>query len=652
MDSAPIKDDRIEPNTQIGEPDLSRWFSRQRVLSLGLSVVSFLVCGLGAVLHYLKLAWGNPWQLTGWLLSMLFLLLAFAPSPGKTTKLLRASANWKTTAFFIFWILIFIISHLWNFRTAPWNGDALFDESGWDLYFLKHYVIGHPYQAAWFHPPWISRETLFHYFVWLFFRLFGYNILSYEAAQFVIWCAIFFFTLLLVHLLFESWTVTSVTALIFNFLPFSFIYTFTGYRYSMGTALCLGSLYFLHLGFKIGSAFSLSLGGIAAGLCLASSITGKQYLLVLLLFGIVYAAFHWRSAKAHFKWSVPIVAYGCLTAAAPILCYIAFNRHDYTVYEAMMLDTFWKGVLGKAPPALSHFTTELWNCFFGIPGPRFFLPDTLPIPLPYYALLLPGIILALRRRRYEIVLLATLPVVAAFVSSCFENRLLLPIPFWIILMGFTFAGLTRLRWWIGYRIALWSVAILTLSWGIVPSVRYIYSKTKDPTSIRFYSQDEVATSRFLKNIVAGRGPLAPRFERNEFNRISGIPDPAYDTLICPLEAYSILHLFLHDYGDEKILSLTAGWPVFVLPEQHVWSTNKHALVTYVATGKDLKIIWERSPRTERMINMFKSLQDLGTEESLSFSSAGKVKSFYVLNIGKANIDQLKQRAWALPDNLP
>ncbi len=651
MDSAPIRDDRLEQMAPTGEPGSSRSFSRQRILLLGLSIVSFLVCASGAVLHYLKLAWGNPWQLTGWLLSMLFLLLAFAPPPGKTAKLLRASLNWKKTAFFVFWILIFIISHLWNFRTAPWNGDALFDESGWDLYFLKHYVIGHPYQAAWFHPPWISRETLFHYYVWLFLRLFGYNILSYEAAQFVIWCAIFLFTLLLVDLLFESWIVTSVIALIFNFLPFSFIYTFAGYRYSMGTALCLISLYFLYPGFKTGSAFSLSLGGIGAGLCLASSITGKQYLVVLLLFGIVYAAFHWRSAKAHCKWSVPIVAYGCLAAAAPILCYIVFNWRAYTVYEGLMLHTFWQGVLGKAPPSVSQYAKALWACFFGIPGPRFLIPDTLPILLPYYGLLLPGFILALRQRRYEIVLLATIPVVAAFVASCYENRLLLPIPFWIILIGFTFACLTRLTWRIGYRIGLWCVATLIVLWGMVPAVRYIYDKTKSPFSIRFYSQEEVATSRFLKNIVAGRQPVAPRFERNEFNRINGIPDPSYETLICPQEAYSILHLFLHDYNDEQILSLTAGWPVFVLPEQQVWNTNKNTLVTYMATGKDLKIIWEQSPTTQRIINMFKSLKDLGTEDSLSYSFAGKVKSFYVLNIGKGNIDRLKERVRALPDNI-
>ena len=54
---------------------------------------------------------------------------------------------------------------------------------------LKNYVIGHPFQAAWFHPyPFlISRETLFHYYIWGFLHLFGFNILSYEAALLLLW---------------------------------------------------------------------------------------------------------------------------------------------------------------------------------------------------------------------------------------------------------------------------------------------------------------------------------------------------------------------------------------------------------------------------------------------------------------------------------
>src|ERR1051326_1714202 len=233
-----------------------------RVILFGLSVISLAICASAGAAHYLKAAWGDPWQPIGWLLSMLFLLAAFFPGRERTADGFKSLLRPKS-AFLLFWILFFVVSHLWNFRTAPWNGNALFDESGWDLWYLKTFVIGHPYQAAWFHAP-ISRETLFHYYVWGFLKLFGFNILAYQTALFCIWLTTFVFTILLVDLLFDSYLVTSVAALVLNFLPFAFIYTFAGYRYPMATALAVVSLYFLYLGFKSTSRFYVSLGGITA----------------------------------------------------------------------------------------------------------------------------------------------------------------------------------------------------------------------------------------------------------------------------------------------------------------------------------------------------------------------------------------------------
>ena len=95
------------------------------------------------------------------------------------------------------------------------------------------------------------------------------------------------------------------------------------------------SLYFLHVGFGNGSQFCLSLGGIAAGLCLASSISGKQYLLALAIAAPLYALSYWRSVKRSDTWSsVALVLYGFLAAAAPILLYIWFNREG-TLYTTM-----------------------------------------------------------------------------------------------------------------------------------------------------------------------------------------------------------------------------------------------------------------------------------------------------------------------------
>jgi hypothetical protein len=621
-----------------------------RILLLGVSFVAMLICAWAGAAHYRKAAWGDPWQPIGWLLSMLFLLAAFLPSRERLTTGFKSSIKPKT-AFFVFWILFFVVSHLWNFTTAPWNGDGLFDESGWDLWFLKRFVMGHPFQPAWFHAP-ISRETLFHYYVWAFLRLFGYNILSYEAALFCIWLATYLFALLLVDLFFESYVVTSVTALIFNFLPFAFIYTFAGYRYPMATALAVASLYFLHVGFKTASSFCLSLGGIAAGLCLASSISGKQYLVALAVSAPLYAAFHLNSLTRTATWgSLAIMLYGFIAAATPILLYILFNREAYTYYESGFFRSFRTALhVTPFPIGLKPYTKQLNDCFFTIPGPRFFIPDALPIPLPYYWLLLPGVVLAVCRKRFEIVLLAMIPVAGAFVATSYENRLLLAIPFWVILMGFTFAGLLKLRRWPGVQILLYAVAASILITGLAPSINYIYSKTKSPFSIRHYAQEEVAVSRFLKAVVRGNEhPDPPHLERNEFNRIEGIPDPPYDTLICQGEAYSIIHLFLHDYDDAKILSFCSGYPfVFVMSEQDVWNANKSTILTYAPDHKDLKLIWERNPKTERIIRMFQSLRDLGTEDSISFSFGGRLRLFYVLNIRSNNIRQFQERVRAMP----
>ncbi|PYL31220.1 MAG: hypothetical protein DMF39_03730 [Verrucomicrobia bacterium] len=617
-----------------------------RIILLGLSIVSLAICAWAGTAHYRKAAWGDPWQPIGWLLSMLFLVAAFFPGRERPTTSFQSLIKPKT-AFFLFWILFFVVSHLWNFRTAPWNGDALFDESGWDLWYLKTYVTGHPYQAAWFHIV-ISRETLFHYYVWGFLRLFGFNILSYQAALFVIWLTTFIFTLLIVDLFFRSYIVTSITALVLNFLPYAFIYTFAGYRYPMATALAVVSLYFLHVGFRTASPFCLSLGGIAAGLCLASSISGKQYLLALAIAAPLYALFYWRSLKRSVTWSsLAFVVYGFLAGAATILLYIWFNRDAYTLYESAFLRDFWHAAQSAPfPSGIRPYTKQLWDCFFTIPGPRFFIPDVLPIPLPYYWLLVPGLVLALWQKRFEIPLLATIPVAGAFIARAIENRLLLPIPFWVILMSFTFAGLLKLRPWLSVQIVLGAIAVLILLDGLVPSVRYIYSKTKNPFGIRYYAQEEVAVSRFLKHVVAGEEhPGPPHLERDEFNRIKGIPDPPYDCFICEADAYSIIHLFLHDYDDGKILSFCADYPFdIVLTEQDVLNANERAIASYVPSNKDLKLIWERHPKTGRIINKFQSLRDLGTEDSISYSFGGRVRTFYVLKIPNNHIREFQERA--------
>ncbi len=138
-------------------------------------------------------------------------------------------------------------------------------------------------------------------------------------------------------------------------------------------------------------------------------------------------------------------------------------------------------------------------------------------------------------------------------------------------------------------------------------------------------------------------------ERNEFNRIEGIPDSTYETFVCQGDAYSIIHLFLHDYDDGKVLSFCAEYPFFIVQsEQDVWNANKRTIASYAPSNKDLKLIWERDPKTERIIRMFQTLRDLGTEDSLSYSFEGRVRTFYVLNIPNRNIQQFQQGVSTFP----
>jgi len=340
----------------------------------------------------------------------------------------------------------------------------------------------------------------------------------------------------------------------------------------------------------------------------------------------------------------------------PILCYIVFNRADYTYYEGTFIRRFWQAMQGHPSPNDMHFyVIRIWNCFFKNPGERQFIPDVLLIPLPYYFFLLPGLVLAAVKRRYEIAMLATIPVVGGFVAGAEERRVgLLPMPFWIILMGFAFAGLLRLRLPPGFKIIILGVAGSALACGFVPSIQYIYGKTKSPFSVYHFAQAEVAASRFLKNIVAGREPTNPHLERDELKRHEG-PDAAYDTLICPSMAYSILHLFLHDYGDQKILSFCGGSPMMVMSQQEIWRLNKEAIADYVPRGKDLKLIWQIDrPKTDKIIKMYEPLRQLAKEQTISYSfvsgdAFGGGSKFYVLDIPSQNITEFQERVRDMPD---
>jgi len=119
MDLAPTKD---------GLPKL-------RILFLGFSLASLAVCAFGAAAHYLKWAWRTRGsRLVA--ASMFFLLCAFLPDPRDLATGFKSLIKPKT-AFFLFWILFFVVSH--SGISGPRRGTEthFLTESGNDLGYLK-----------------------------------------------------------------------------------------------------------------------------------------------------------------------------------------------------------------------------------------------------------------------------------------------------------------------------------------------------------------------------------------------------------------------------------------------------------------------------------------------------------------------------------
>jgi len=187
--------------------------------------------------------------------------------------------------------------------------------------------------------------------------------------------------------------------------------------------------------------------------------------------------------------------------------------------------------------------------------------------------------------------------------------------------------------------------------GVVPFLRYIDGKTKNPTPIRYFMQEEVAAARFFRRLVAGAQLVSPpRRERDELNRIKGLPQPSFQTFVCQADAYSSIHLFLHDY--DKVLSFCDDLPMNIMDEPSIWRSNKKAVLSYVPNGKDMKLVWEKNPKTTRITKAFEQFRDLGSEETIGYTFAGREKRFYVLNVPSGNVAELQERVRALPGSVP
>jgi hypothetical protein len=211
-------------------------------------------------------------------------------------------------------------------------------------------------------------------------------------------------------------------------------------------------------------------------------------------------------------------------------------------------------------------------------------------------------------------------------------------------MAFTLHAITRLetltRSYL-INLAVLAAAGCILAAGWIPSVKYLYTKSKDPFSVYLLSQHDVGVARFIQDIVAGVPHPSSRRKHDELRPPPGRPEPKFDAFVCNETGFAVTHLFLQDYGDREIMSFCDQLPMLHFTDAGVFAMNKRAISNYRGT-KGLMLIWQQTTKSDKAIAAFGKLRHLGQDKLLETRHGGRPYTFYVLTVPQANVDQLKE----------
>ncbi|KNY28807.1 hypothetical protein [Pseudobacteroides cellulosolvens] len=409
-----------------------------------------------------------------------------------------------------------------------------------------------------------------------------------------------------------------------------------------------------------------------AALAVDSAVMGKQYLYGLIIGTVLLVIFHRKdylkrkiiNRAVHYSLSLVI----CMM---PLIVYVLFNpvyfNHEKNMtnefISSLGINTKEDGAIGyvKMPFALISKTINqdeaseqfkkyidlLTGTFFNKDtGVKWFIPGFTAIPIAYYILIIPGIIIAIRRRYYPIIILAILPAVGAFVAGSSDYRVLHGASFWVILVACALYGAYKLndhkkleKYKLGY--AALAACVIVASLGLYSSTSYIYEMASDKNSLRLLPHKDVEVARYMKDVVAGVESPSTEMEWNELNTGLSVSSK-YDTLLCQKSGYAITHVFLHDFGNKKIMALSDQLPFQIMNEEDIFDANKKAINEYDSSSKkDLKLIWEYDQKTNRIISEFKKFENYGKGKDISVKTDSGNVRFYILDILNKDIGKLK-----------
>lgn len=583
-----------------------------------------------------------------WPGSMLFLLLSIIDIKKLSIRNAKKYISSKKTSFWSFILIltvIYFVSHFYNFSGAPWNSFGLFDDAAWDIYDSRLKCFnGNIFEIIFFDGIGsISRELLFHYFIAIFMRVFGYNLLVFNVALILIGYVTVLFTGLIAYELFNSAFFGLVAGVLLNFYPLHFTQVFMGHRYAICAPLIVVSVYYLLRAYKDESTNCSIVSGLFAGFAMSSAIMGKQYIWALECTLILLLLVNIKNLKKLVSKLKLLVAFliGYCVSAAPLYAYIWTHKDIYTIREDTLKQDFFERLSANPFGVISEQLNLLKETLFASSsGLRQFSADYPILTWYILVLLIIGIAIALYKKNVLPILLVAIPVAGNCITIPFDFRLLIIAPFVMILVTYSLNLISKLVNKLfkedeGKREKNRLIITVIVVLLVISPTRYLMDLARNPNSQRHLPHYSVAVARFIQDIVVGDPNPDVEMHSDEFNRpiVEGYN---YDVLAAPRLPYAHVYAYLYNYDAYKILSFGGNFPYESTPEEEIRSNMLRSLNNYGITDRGLKIVVERSEKMDNIMALL-TASGLGTVNLYDLEIDGVTFHMYVLVIENPNI---------------
>lgn len=599
--------------------------------------LTFMIVGFAvSFLYYSGTISADRISLILWMISIVLVVFSFY------NKSEARDPEWKKVLFIILGVsVLYFVSHLWNFNTAPWNSNGLYDDAAWDIKFVQDMVQSNSSLLIVKDTlvSGISRELVFHHYIGIWFQLFGYNLLIFNIALIFLGYVTVVFTSLLAYRIFRSYTYAAIAAVLINFLPLHFTQVFMGHRYAICAPLMMISLYFLYYGYQKKSMFRIAVGGVFAAICLESAIMGKQYIYALVGMLVLFFLLNLKR-KSLLKETAPLLLTATVAfviAAIPLVAFILINSQMYMMRESMLISEFFAKVkTDGANPLIENIKICSDTFFAANTYQRQFMNAYPIIPYLFLPFILLGTAVSIVKKHYYISLMIFIPVIGSFVATCFDFRLLISAPFYALSVVFALS-------WLGSLLKpekLQYLAVLSVTVLIVISpLRYISNLSQDPNGQFMLPHTSVAASRFIQDIAAGETNPKFTMKFDEFDRTG--ENSKYDTFAATRNSFAHVNTYLHNFDRHKILSLLDNFPYAGKDPKVLIGFFKKAIADYKPSDKDLMIVMEKG---EEITGIMDSLSAYDKKAVVEYKEDvdGRTIEMFTIRIPSASITTFKE----------